>query len=638
MANDIEIRVSGVNDFAKTSAAINRSLSKIKKNAEQANQSLSAAWAATAISAERASTSTSRLGDQLDTVTTKSQRVGESASNGFDKMGESARKSKKDTDGLGEGLGKTAGIGEQLKKAFTDLADEGPKAIGLAMKALTSGGPYVAAAGAGIGLVLSSAIGAAISGAMLGGLGAGAIALGIKGAASSPQVAAAVEDLKNDLGQQLSMIGVPFQKPVTEAITSLGKALESLDLTGAFAPLAGVIGPVTDDLIIMARNAMPGLEEALAAAAPFIEQVASTLPDVGMAIGDFAQSMADAGPGAAKFFQVFIQFAGAFLMTAGDTIERLSKIYDVVGRFGEAIGMYDFDVKKFETFRGVISDTDSSMSDLASSAARAAAGVVFLQDSMMQLLGAAMTADEATIRYRQSIADLNDTIRENGVTFDDNTAKGRENHLALLDVAQGALDLYEANRNAGMGSDQATAAYNAQILALENQMHAMGMTQAQVDALIGKYREIPPAVPTNVAVQGAPAAVAAADAVRNALAAIGDRRVTVSVVTAGVAAAQAAVAAAVAAGAAGHRARGGPVQAQRAYVVGDGGRPELFVPDQNGTVLPSIPGGGGGGSVINNYVTIHALDPMAAADAVGEALVRYTKISGPLPARMVAPV
>ena len=85
------------------------------------------------------------------------------------------------------------------------------------------------------------------------------------------------------------------------------------------------------------------------------------------------------------------------------------------------------------------------------------------------------------------------------------------------------------------------------------------------------------------------------------------------------------------------RAGGGPVRAGESYVIGERG-PELFVPESNGSVLPSIPGGGGGGGpVINNYVTIHALDPRAAADAVGEALVRYTKISGPLPARMVAP-
>lgn len=40
------------------------------------------------------------------------------------------------------------------------------------------------------------------------------------------------------------------------------------------------------------------------------------------------------------------------------------------------------------------------------------------------------------------------------------------------------------------------------------------------------------------------------------------------------------------------RASGGPVRAGQPYIVGEH-RPELFVPDSNGTILPSVPGGGG---------------------------------------------
>jgi len=37
------------------------------------------------------------------------------------------------------------------------------------------------------------------------------------------------------------------------------------------------------------------------------------------------------------------------------------------------------------------------------------------------------------------------------------------------------------------------------------------------------------------------------------------------------------------------RATGGPVMAGHPYIVGDGGRPEWFVPDQNGTIIPRVP-------------------------------------------------
>ena len=63
------------------------------------------------------------------------------------------------------------------------------------------------------------------------------------------------------------------------------------------------------------------------------------------------------------------------------------------------------------------------------------------------------------------------------------------------------------------------------------------------------------------------------------------------------------------------KALGGPVTAGQPYIVGDGGRPELFVPDSNGTILPRVPGasGGtayGGGSITINFQTMFA--PTAA--------------------------
>lgn len=59
---------------------------------------------------------------------------------------------------------------------------------------------------------------------------------------------------------------------------------------------------------------------------------------------------------------------------------------------------------------------------------------------------------------------------------------------------------------------------------------------------------------------------------------------------------------------AGFRALGGPVSAGHAYVVGER-RPELFVPDRDGTIVPSVPqaqAAGGPQTVV--YMTVHAKD------------------------------
>ncbi|KKB86471.1 hypothetical protein VW29_02640 [Devosia limi DSM 17137] len=63
------------------------------------------------------------------------------------------------------------------------------------------------------------------------------------------------------------------------------------------------------------------------------------------------------------------------------------------------------------------------------------------------------------------------------------------------------------------------------------------------------------------------------------------------------------------------RESGGPVQAGQPYVVGER-RPELFVPTQNGVILPRLPSGGGGGSASVTYApTIDARGADEAAVA-----------------------
>jgi hypothetical protein len=76
----------------------------------------------------------------------------------------------------------------------------------------------------------------------------------------------------------------------------------------------------------------------------------------------------------------------------------------------------------------------------------------------------------------------------------------------------------------------------------------------------------------------------------------------------------------------GARERGGPVEAGEAYVVGEK-RPELFIPDEDGMILPEVPRPGvpnrlvtgastDGARVVNNIVIHTGADPKAVIDAI----------------------
>jgi phage-related protein len=61
-----------------------------------------------------------------------------------------------------------------------------------------------------------------------------------------------------------------------------------------------------------------------------------------------------------------------------------------------------------------------------------------------------------------------------------------------------------------------------------------------------------------------------------------------------------------------HRAAGGPVMAGQSYIVGEN-RPELFVPTQNGMIIPQVPTGHGGGGNADVVAAIASLQATIAA-------------------------
>lgn len=61
------------------------------------------------------------------------------------------------------------------------------------------------------------------------------------------------------------------------------------------------------------------------------------------------------------------------------------------------------------------------------------------------------------------------------------------------------------------------------------------------------------------------------------------------------------------------RENGGPVEAGKPYIVGEK-RPELFIPDRNGTILPDTSALNGGGDTVNQY-SISVSMPISATDA-----------------------
>ncbi|MBQ1060059.1 phage tail tape measure protein [Micromonospora sp. C41] len=136
-------------------------------------------------------------------------------------------------------------------------------------------------------------------------------------------------------------------------------------------------------------------------------------------------------------------------------------------------------------------------------AATAAADVKKLNDAFDELFGQYMNADTAAIKATQGLQTLRSELSSGARSLNTNTKAGQDNALAVLEQVERVKELRDA-RYAETGSlESANSAYDRGLAALRRTLIQMGFNRTAVDELIGKYREIPSDVSTQVSAPGA---------------------------------------------------------------------------------------------------------------------------------------
>lgn len=119
-----------------------------------------------------------------------------------------------------------------------------------------------------------------------------------------------------------------------------------------------------------------------------------------------------------------------------------------------------------------------------------------LTGAIESLIGVHLGLDEAATEFRSSLADLQESIKKNGASFDINTEKGRENRGAFTSAAQSALDLANAQIEAGASVEKTTARLRDNIKELRAEAIAAGMSAEAVDAYIKRLNLTPDSIQT----------------------------------------------------------------------------------------------------------------------------------------------
>jgi hypothetical protein len=378
-------------------------------------------------------------------------------------------------------------------------------------------GAKAAVVGAIAQLAVASApvLGSAISAAVLSGIGGGALAAGVAAAVTDPAVSASFTLLGNQAQAQFKAAGASFRQPLIDAAKSFADTLKGLDLGGVLAPMAAEIKPLSDGLSGLVRNALPGIKSAVAAAAPLIDTIANELPDIGEAIGSFAQSMGEASDGAKRLTSDVLNFAEHAIVSIGKVISWLSQWYEFSRDVSDKLGDIHPFVGWVEDLLGMNRELEGTLTPLnnatdasgayAMTQEQAAAAAKTAADAFNQERDAAdslsqtfRTQFDSSIALEQAIDDMTKSVQDHGKTLDITSQSGRDNVRvvesgidAALRAAKAEQDRAVAEGDLAGATTRSNAVRDAAIDKLRRHAAELGLNKAAVDRLIDSILALP---------------------------------------------------------------------------------------------------------------------------------------------------
>ncbi len=490
-----------------------------------------------------------------------------------------------------------AGLLPEPAKLMPAIGKAGAEAGGTFLdgfsKTLDAAGPVKIGAiigGVLAGLSFAPALGATVAAGILGGTAGFGIIGGLKIAGKDARVKTAAKNLGAEITDILGDTVGNFVPATLAGMDQIRDEVGQLsdELTSIFDQSARYIGPLVTGVGGMLEQILQGVDDAVRGAAPVIDVLERNLPELGSVIGDVLSGLSEHGPAAAVALEQVIHVIEGAAVTVGGIIETLSTVYAGLAASG-VLG----DEAREDWIR---------YSAAAAEAERSSDGLTGAQKG----LGIeTKTAAEAAEQQEKAIRDLNKALRaqvdplfglldaQDQVTeaqgkYDkavkEHGRNSKEAKAASRDLAGALLDVNDKASQVGATADGKLTPAMRRILeeggATERQIkdieRELGRAKKQADAYDGIDAKAKFGADTANAVAKVGGLIAKIRQVRG-------KRVTISVGVGFTGAAAAINVGRLLAG----RAEGGDVEAGTPYVVGEK-RPEVFVPDVSGTIVPSV--------------------------------------------------
>jgi len=382
-----------------------------------------------------------------------------------------------------------------------------------------------------IGAAAAPFIGAAISGAVLGGAGIGGVLGGVMLASKDPRIKSAGKSLGDSVLSDLTKSASVFVGPM---LTSIGKIRQgfkdiSPDIDRIFKDSARYLDPLTEGFIAAGKGLVAGLADAVSQAGPVIEVISEGVASLGDAFGDMLSDISENSEGAAAALKSIFDATEGLIRILGPLISGLTKVYEVMdalhltGGLLQAINtlMGGDEPSKFATNMDAVAsstekaneaaqiygellakaldDQDKATSGLqyytdtlkdqldavnewtsAELAAKDAAnGHIDALDELADAQLAAVDPTFALLRAQEDLADAQKDVTDATKKFGKNSPEAQE---ALRKLAERAIKLEGA---VGDAAGSLTDGINP---ALRSTLRAAGLTEGQIDDLERQFK------------------------------------------------------------------------------------------------------------------------------------------------------
>jgi prefoldin subunit 5 len=445
---------------------------------------------------------------ELDIVANdKTDRATRSAAKGFEDLDRKAKRSNHSISDFEKRLKSSASsadkFGSELSNTFSSVLGSAFKTLPTEAKAAV-GASVAAAALASIPVIVT-----AIDAAVLAGLGAGGLAVGIALAAKDPRVGAAYSNLGRDISTRLQQSSAPFVDHLVDGAGKFGRTFTKIApaIDRSFANLATTIDPFVEGLSKAAENLMPGLEHAFAASVPLLKDLAREAPRFGKVIGELFDAIANAGPGAELFFKFILVSVEALIKSFQMLVDTIAPVANLLAAVGNSLGLWD--IGKVDAFATRIDKTGASarttggsFDALSRSTYNTAAAADQANAAYSRLFGEMMSVDQANLAVKVGMTQLTETLKGHKKTLNEDTVAGQQNVGAILSQIGVLEQKRQADIAAGNGTKEATAkanaAYASQVGALRSLLGQLGFNKKEIDNLIAKYQQLAAVPDVNV--------------------------------------------------------------------------------------------------------------------------------------------